>query len=267
MPYVSTCVGRLFVEDAGEGPPVVLWHSLLCDGGMWHAQAVALRERHRVLVIDGPSHGRSEPRRTPFTLDQCADALVELLDAHAIDRAALVGLSWGGMTAMRVALRHPSRVRALGLFDTSANAETPANVRRYRAMAEVVRRVGPIAPIEDRVRRIMVAPATLREKPALVDEVVRRIRGWDREGLYHAVRAVVVDRRSIAAELPRIRVPTLVAIGEHDHATPRAFSERIAGSIPGARLEVIAGAGHLTAAEQPDAVTALLRGFLAALPS
>jgi 3-oxoadipate enol-lactonase len=265
MPYVATRVGRLFVEVGGQGPAVLFWPSLLTDGGLWHAQARAAREGHRVLVVDGPSHGRSDPRRQPFTLDDCAEAVVEILDAFAVDRAVLVGLSWGGMTAMRVALRHPERVRGLALFDTSANAERPLAALRYRAMAEILRRFGLVRALDPSVASIMFSDRTLRERPELARELFRRLRGWDQEGLYHAVDAVVISRSSIAAELPRIAAPTIVGVGEDDRATSRGYAERIAASIPGAKLHVIAGAGHLSAIEAPGEVTRLLVSFLGEL--
>jgi 3-oxoadipate enol-lactonase len=262
MAYLATRVGRLFVERLGSGTPVLFWHSFLCDGGMWRAQALAVAKRHRVIVVDGPSHGRSDPLKRPFSLEDCADAVVDILDAEDAPRAVLVGLSWGGFTAMRVALRAPDRVAGLALFDTSADAETRQNVLRHRAMAEIVRRLGPIAVLDDRIRSIMLAPETLRSHPDIGDEMMRRLRGWDREGIYWAARAIVIDRGSIVDDLPRISVPTLVAVGEKDAATPPGCAKRIAAGIAGAELHVIPGAGHLSSVERPAEVTALVERLL-----
>jgi 3-oxoadipate enol-lactonase len=262
---VATKLGRLAVTDSGTGTPVVFWHSLLCDSSMWNAQVDELGRDHRILRVEGPGHGRSEPCHRPFTIEQCADALVEILDAHAIEKATLVGLSWGGMTAMRVAIRAPSRVAALALLDTSASAEYWKNRVRYRAMAEVYRRIGLVAPILPAVADAMFTPETLRARPFLFRELVSRIRLWDRDGLYHAIKAVVVERVSIVAQLPRIRVPVLVVVGAKDKATPPRESERIAASIEGARLERVEGAGHLSAVERPEEVNRLLRAFVSGL--
>ncbi|MBI3726520.1 alpha/beta fold hydrolase [bacterium] len=261
---VETKIGSLFVEERGSGPAVLLWHSLLCDSSMWRAQASALERDHRLLLVDGPGHGRSSPPPGKFTLEDCADALVSVLDARSVERAALVGLSWGGMTAMRAALRAPARVAALALVDTSASAEPFLARLRYRVMAAIFRRNGLTPALEERVSRVMLGRKTRAERPTLGPELLSRLRAWDREGLSRAISAVVLERRSIAADLSRISVPTLVIVGEDDKATPPRESETIARSIPGARLERIEGSGHLSALEAPERVTALLRDFLKA---
>jgi 3-oxoadipate enol-lactonase len=82
---------------------------------LWQAPVNALRAEAHTVAIDGPSQGRSEAIRWAFTLEQCADAWVEALDVLGLRQPAVFcGLSWGSMVAMRVAIRHPARVRALG---------------------------------------------------------------------------------------------------------------------------------------------------------
>src|SRR5690606_28893825 len=103
---VDTRLGKLFVEVRGEGTPLCLWHSLLCDGGMWRHQVPALAERYRVINIDAPGHGRSATVRAPFSLDDCVDAAITILDALEVEAAHWAGLSWGGMVALRLALTH-----------------------------------------------------------------------------------------------------------------------------------------------------------------
>jgi 3-oxoadipate enol-lactonase len=263
MASVSTKLGRIEVAEHGRGPAVVLWHSLLCDGSMWRHQVPALAADHRVLVVDGPGHGASAPSAGPFTLEDCAAVLLEVLDAHGVEKAALVGLSWGGMTAMRVALRAPARVSHLALFDTSADEEAFLARTRYRFLAALYRRFGLSSFLERAVLEVMFAPATLRDRPQVGRELVERIRSWDREGVAHAIRAVVIERSSIWSELPSIHgIPTLVAVGDEDRATLPFRSERIARAIPDARLERIAGAGHLSAVEKPEVVNRLLVEFL-----
>jgi 3-oxoadipate enol-lactonase len=265
MPYVPTVVGRLHVKDEGSGPAVALWHSLLCDGAMWHAQTGELRRDHRLLVIDGPGHGRSEPPPGPFTLEQCAHALEQVLDARGVERAAIVGLSWGGMTAMRLALRSPERVRGLALLDTSAEAEKPRNRVRFRLMTEVYRRLGVTRFLVPAILEAMLSRRTIEERPILGEELLSRLRSFDRAAIVHAIDAVVLSRRSILDALPVIATPTLVVVGTEDRSTPPRRSERIVAAIRGARLVRIPGAGHLSALEAPAAVNAALRAFLASL--
>src|SRR5579871_5829161 len=117
MPYARTRLGRWFYEERGSrkrpgDPTILLLHSLLCDGGMWRHQLEPLAGLGRVVVVDAPGHGRSEVP-PPFTLEDHAAALVDLYGETGTEKAVLVGLSWGGMVALRLALASPDRVRAM----------------------------------------------------------------------------------------------------------------------------------------------------------
>lgn len=260
---LDTRVGRLAYEDFGEGPPVLLWHSLLVTREMWRAQADDLARDHRVILLDGPAHGESGPPPGPFTLEDCVLAAVEILDARSIDRAAWVGLSWGGMVAMRAALLVPHRVSALGLFDTSADAEPWPFRLRDQALTSVYRAFGFQDFLADRVRALMYGATTLERDPDVGGHLRDHLRRADRQGMVRAIEAVVIDRRSVLDDLHRVPHPALVAVGTEDVATPPEFARRLAEALPHARLETIPEAGHLSALEAPDAVTRLLRRFLA----
>ncbi len=260
---VETTCGRLFVEVRGEGSPVVLWHSLFCDGGMWDGQVATLARRHRVVNIDAPGHGRSGKTTRPYSLEDCVDALFEVMDALRLDRASLVGLSWGGMVGMRAALRAPQRIERLALLDSNADGESPEKLRAYRVLAFVARRFGALPPLLDRVEPIFFSPRTRVERPAIVRDFRERLAAMDPTSLGHAFDAVELRRKDIRSQLSRIRCPTLVVCGSDDAATPIARSEDIRRAIPGARLEQIPGAGHLSAWERPELVTPLLAGWLA----
>src|SRR5207245_8797689 len=145
MAYVRTRLGRWFYEERGQAkregdPTIVLLHGLLFDGGMWRKQIEPLSALGRVIVIDGPGHGKSEsPPR--FTLEDHADALaIDAFSELKIPKAILMGVSWGGMLSMRAAIQHPMRVAAMALIDTSAGPEPLANKIRYRAFIAFARR-------------------------------------------------------------------------------------------------------------------------------
>lgn len=251
---------RISYTDEGTGPAVVLGHSLLCDGRMWTPVLPALREGRRILNVDFRGHGGSTAPRG-FTLEDLALDWLAILDREGIDRAVLCGLSMGGMTALRLALRAPDRVAGLILLDTSAGPQPLVEQVRYRAMAEVLRYVGFARVLFPAVRRAMFGRTSLGERQALVAEQEARIREHDPRQLYHAVRAVL-ERSSVRAALPRIDVPALVVVGEEDGATPPANARTLADGLPQARLETVPRAGHLSVIEAPDRVGPLLVGFL-----
>jgi 3-oxoadipate enol-lactonase len=267
MPYVRTRLGRWFFEERGvakkpDDAAIVLWPSLLTEGGMWRRQIEPLSALGRVIVFDPPGHGKSEVP-PPFTLEDNADALLDAFGELRVDRAILVGLSWGGMIAMRMALQHPSRVRALALFDTSAEPEHRLRAVKFRAFVSLARRFGlPPALVERELLPIFFSQRTRREQPEIVERFVRDANGFSPEGMARATLAVDIHRKDILARLDAVHVPTLVVCGREDRATEPACSERIASRIPGARLVFIDDAGHLSALEQPAAVNDVLVPFV-----
>jgi 3-oxoadipate enol-lactonase len=267
MPYVRTSLGRWFYEERGtqrrpSDASIVLWPSFLCDGGMFRHQIEPLSELGRVIVFDGPGHGRSEDP-PPFTLEDNAVALIDALRELKVERGIFVGVSWGGMLAMRVALRDPSRVRALALLDTSADAEKPGRAVKYRLFVSISRRVGvPPALVDRQIVPLFFADRTMRDQPEIVERFVRAANGFSRDGLARTALAVVVHRRDISGRIDAIRAPTLVVCGREDRATAPEYSERIAARIPGARLVYIEGAGHLSALERPREVNEALVPFV-----
>ncbi len=267
MPYVATRLGRWFYDESGpanDGPAVVLFHGLFFDGSQWKAQLPALSKLGRVLVFDGPGHGKSDPP-PPFSLEDHADAVTDAFAHLRIDRAVFVGLSWGGMIAMRVALRYPQLVAALALLDTDAGAVSRVERLKNGALATIAAKVGiPPWLTRTQIAPLLFGKTSLERRPELGLEAHRRITGYDREALLRAVRTVSIERSDIRYRLGAIAVPTLVLCGEEDVATPLARSRDIARAIPGARLRVIPRAGHMTAIEAPDAVNAELLPFVRA---
>ncbi len=266
MAYVRTRLGRWFYEERGKrrgaGDAILLFHSLLCDGGMWRAQVGPLAELGRVVVFDSPGHGRSDVP-PPFTLEDHAAALADVFAELSVDRVVIVGLSWGGMLGMRAALLYPDKVRALALLDTSAEEVDVLDRVKFRLMVSFARRFGmPPALVRGQIAPLMFAARTLRERPELVDDFGRTVNGYPREGTARASLAVAIHRKSIVDRIGAIRVPTLVMCGREDLATPPENSRAIAARIPGARLEWIDDAGHLSAVERPEAVNASLVPFV-----
>jgi pimeloyl-ACP methyl ester carboxylesterase len=264
---VPTSLGRVFVHSTGEGPDVVLWHSLLCDTSMWREQLKALAPRFRLHSIDAPGHGRSEPVRRAFTLDDCVDVALDVLDALSLERTIWVGLSWGGMVGMRLAARHRERVTSLVLLDTSARKEPLAKRVAYGPLLGLTRVVGPARGVARVLHPLFFASRTLRERPELAEAFSETLTGMDVESVVHAVRAVSLERTDCTDELSAIAVPTLVIVGDEDRATVPAESEHIARSISGAELVRVPDAGHLSPLERPDVVTPAIERFLGALSS
>ncbi|MBB3139893.1 alpha/beta fold hydrolase [Halomonas organivorans] len=254
--------GREGGGEQSQRLPIVLGHSFLCSGEMWREQLPALACDYRVVNVDFRGHGRSSQLDEPFTLYDAVADVIAVLDELGIQQAVWCGLSIGGMVALRAALEHPERVAGLILFDTDAGPETLAHKLKYRAMGACARRFG-LRPLLPSVARLMFAATTRRENPALVDEWKQRFADIHVPSALLGLDALI-KRDSLLERLAEIEVPSLVIVGEEDRSLPVPFSQRIHERLPGSSLEIIPGAGHLSALEQPARVNEVIREFLAA---
>jgi 3-oxoadipate enol-lactonase len=258
---VATPVGRLSVEVSGQGPAVVLWHSFLHHGGMWNAQVEALSAHFRVLNVDAPGHGRSDVIRRPLTMADCADAVLAVLDHEGIDRAAMCGLSWGGMVAMKLATIAPERLWSMALFDTSCRTEPRLNRAKYVALGTLFTQLGAVPRLMQPVEKLLFGPRARRGGGPLIEDWRAYVARLDRPSVWQALRCIF-ERADLTAQLSRVRIPTLVGVGEDDAAQPIAESRAIAAAIAGARLVVFPSSGHLSALESPAPVNDALLAFL-----
>lgn len=264
MPYVKTRLGRWFYDEHGDKTQrtaIVLQHGLLFDGGQWDEQVGPLSAIGRTIVFDGPGHGKSEVPPI-FTLEDHADALADALAELGIDKIVLVGLSWGGMLAMRFALRHRQKLVAMALLDTSAERDLPLLRVKYRAFCIFHEYVGmPYAMYEKQLAPKLFCDGTRRNKPDLVERTGKALLGFDRVGVVRAAMAVEINRTSVLVALGKVRVNALVLCGDADVATPLVRSRNLANAL-GAKLVVIADSGHMSALERPAEVNAALVPFV-----
>lgn len=259
MPHVNVGDQRLWVTDKGKGSPVVLLHSLFFDARVFEPLEERLVEEHRVLAVDVRDHGRSEGPPREWTLRQAADEIQQALDELDAQAAHLVGLSMGGMIALRMALAHPERVRSLSLVSTSADTEPRAWL--HKAMVETVRLGGRPAT------RLLLpyAVAQMFSKQArdshAVDEWRQRIVAMDPQALHRAGQAVF-DRESILDRVGEIDVPALVIVGEQDEAVPPEHGRQLAKGLPQAEFVEVSDAGHILPVEAPEVLGDELVHFL-----
>lgn len=246
----------------GDGSPVVLLHSFPLDRRMWRAQCEALAANgFRALALDLPGFGATPlPPHSDPTLDVYVDAALALLDHLGLAKAVFVGLSLGGYVALRLAARAPSRVRALVLADTRAGGDAP-DVRAGRILnLALVRSRGSVALVEKLAPHLLAADAT----EAVRAEVIALGSAQSPEGVAFALLAMR-DRPDSTAAVPSMSMPALVLVGQRDTVTPPAEHRTLADMLPNARYVEVAGAGHLSNLERPDAFNAALLGFLHAL--
>jgi 3-oxoadipate enol-lactonase len=248
------------IDGPDDAPVVVLSNSLGATGAMWDLQVPALSEHFRVLRYDHPGHGQGSA--TPVSsVDELGQGVLEILAERGIERVSFCGLSLGGAVGMWLAMHAPERIDRLVLACTSSRFGSPENwVQRIATV-----RAGGVEAVADAVLAIWFTPQTHRDAPALVRAYREMMISAEREGYAGCCEALATwdpgDR------LSAIQAPTLVIAGSEDTATPREQGEAVQRRIPGARISVLAGAGHLANVEQPDAFNGLLLDHLKTRPA
>lgn len=262
----GTMSPHLFYEEHGTGFPLLFGHSYLWDAAMWTPQAQALSSSYRCIVPELWGHGRSAlPSASPYPIERLAEDHWALAAALGLERFVLIGLSVGGMWAVHLTLNHPEAVKALVLMDTFVGPEPEETRLRYFAMMDTVEQAGRIPPpLADLIVPLFFSPATIQRNPALVSRFREHLISLPTEqvpGILSIGRGIF-SRSSVLDRLNKIQVPTLVIVGADDRSRPPHEARQMAEAIPGARLEVIEEAGHVSNLEQPERVTALLQAFL-----
>ena len=252
---------RINVEVRGEGPWLVLSHSLACSTRMWDEQVAALSGRFRVVNVDTRGHGASDAPEGPYTLEQLSDDLQAVLDALGVERCHYMGLSMGGMIGMTHALRHPGRLQSLALCNTSSRLG-PSVLPVWQQRIDSVRSRGMGALVDGTLERWFTA-STRAARPDLVERVGAMIRSTPVAGYVGCCGAI--PHIDLTDQLGAVQVPTLVVVGDQDPGTPLEMSRAIQNAIPKAQLAVIPGAAHLSNMEQPEVFNFLVERWLAAL--
>lgn len=254
----SRSIDGLHVVEAGEGSPVLFLHGIGSSAASFGAQLDAFADRYHVLAWDAPGYAGSEDRETPPGMDGYADAAARVLDTCGAVPAHVVGTSWGGVIAVRMALRHPGHVRSLVLADSTRGSGSDATkAAAMRKRPDELAHLGAVDFAAARAQRLL--------SPNAPDELVARVaRGMAEAirlpGYAHAAEAMAETDHGSA--LAGIDVPTLVLVGDHDRVTPPEESRRIAAAIPRAEFDILGHAGHLSHMEQPDAFNHRLERFL-----
>jgi pimeloyl-ACP methyl ester carboxylesterase len=242
-------------EVTGRGPALLLSHGYSATRHMWDGQHRAFPD-HQVISWSMRGHGRTESPGDPsrYSADLTVGDMEALLRHVGVERAVIGGLSLGGYVSLAFFLAHPEMVRALVICDSGPgyrNAEARA-AWNQRAQERAVELEGRgLEALGGRSREMREAMGEHRSA----------------QGLAHAARGMLAQEGSRVIDgLGSVRVPTLIIVGDQDQPF-LAPSEYMAKKIPGARLEVIAGAGHASNLDQPDAFNRILRDFLGRLPA
>jgi 3-oxoadipate enol-lactonase len=263
MLFTTTDGAELFYEVLGPGSDdrerVVLLNGIMMTTRTWAPQLRALTARFRCVLHDFRGQLRS-PHRAPLNIEQHADDLAALLDHLDIERAHVVGTSYGGEVGMIFAYTYPERVKSLTVIASTSRADEHMRQRVFAAMNAATTEHDRLYDI---VARDFFSPGFLGAHPEILSEGRARMAAYPDD--FFAGYVNLCDAFSaldITDNLRAIRCPTLVIAAERDTLKPVPCSETIANEIEGARLLVIPNAGHAVVIERPDDINLALLEFL-----
>ena len=247
----------LACDEAGAGPVVVLLHGHPFNRSMWAPQLAALAGTYRVIAPDLRGYGGSPVTPGTVPMGQLAADVAGLLDRRDVSRAAVIGLSMGGLVAMELTGADPARWWALGLVATTAEPVTGAERADRRARADQAERDG-IGPLAQDMADRLFGPQV---DPAVSSQVMAMMLATDPRGAAAALRgrAARPDYRPALRELD---LPALVLTGDHDGYSTAEITDRLTGALRQPHRVTLPGLGHLPNLEDPARFNAELTMFL-----
>ena len=254
---------NLAVDIRGQGQAVLFIHGYPLDHTIWDHPLAHLDGWMRIAP-DLRGMGQSDAPDLGYSMATYAEDLLALLNTLGVDRVVLCGLSMGGYVAFEMLRLARDRVRGLVLMDTRAEGDSP-EARKGRDASAAQAREGGAEAIATGLLPRMLSGQSKRENAQLTDRVYRMMAATPLAGMLGAIGAMR-DRPDSFPLLPTLAgLPALVVVGDDDQLTPADRAQAMTDAIPGARLVVVPGAGHLTPLESPETTTALLADFLAGL--
>jgi pimeloyl-ACP methyl ester carboxylesterase len=270
MAHVETDDGvRLYVEEAGEGPPVLFVHEFAGDHRSWEPQVRALSRRYRCVVYAARGYPPSDVPEDEAAYSQAravAD-IVAVLDGLGIERAHVVGLSMGGFATLHLGLRHPERARSLVVSGVGYGAQ-PEKQQAFREESNVIAGAFASEGAAEVAKRYAVGPARVQlqnKDPRGWAEFAAHLAEHDSAGSALTMRGVQAARPSLydlTDDLRALEVPTLLIAGDEDEGClePNLMLKR---TIPTAGLALLPKTGHTGNLEEPELFTRLLERFFA----
>jgi 3-oxoadipate enol-lactonase len=244
--------------EAGR-PWLLVSNSLAADYGMWDDQVELLTRTHRVIRYDTRGHGSSGAPQGPYSFPVLVDDMVAVLDHFGVERADVLALSLGGMTALGLALDHPGRAGRMIICDARADAPPPFVASWDQRIAEV-RRSGMEAVVASTLER-WFTPSAAAKAPGAIERARKMILSTDPQGYIGC--AAALKHLNYLERLNDLRTPVLYVVGEDDTGAPKDAMSKMAERTAGSRLVVLPALAHVPPMENPGVFADAIECWLA----
>lgn len=241
-------------------PTLIFLHGVGLDRTCWAAQVRSLSSHARVITYDLLGHGDCRKPDREITLHDYVEQLRSVMDAASVEKAILVGFSFGGLTLQLFATTYPERVEKLVIMG-AVYRRTPEQIAAVAGRLETAERDGPETIISAALAR-WYAPEYQEAHPEVIEATKTRLKNNIPHEFLTAYRIFVTSDHLVTGKLEQIKVPTLVIAGELDPGSTPAMAETMVSELPNAQLCIIPGARHMLPVESADAVNTALIDFL-----
>jgi pimeloyl-ACP methyl ester carboxylesterase len=238
----------LLIKRQGDALPVVFLHGVFLDHTLWSAHDHAVTDRTRVY-LDLPVHGASADVGRPWSLAECSDLLLRLLDQLALPRVIAIGHSWGAMTILRAASAHPSRFASVGLFNMPFRRTTGLRRLGFTLQKTFTRFPRFYAR---QAAKSLYSPGLLAARPDLVRAMEDRLAVRPARELARVIDAVILDAADTSRLAANLSVPALAVVGRADYV----------GIPPGIETFTVPS-GHISPHEAPQETALAIQRVLA----
>lgn len=253
----------LFYKVEGAGLPVVLIHGFAEDGALWDRQVNELKEHYQLIIPDLPGSGQSAARPGTTTLEDLSDSIKTILDAEGIEQGVLIGHSMGGYITLAFAEKYPHRLKAFGLFHSTAYADSHEKITGRQKSVEFILKNGAPAYIRQSMPPLF-AEGTRKQHPELITRLIDRYADFNPNALAGYQQAMISrpDRTHVLLQFPK---PILFIIGEQDSLLPLDASLRQTHMPRITHIHLLENSGHMGMLENSSRSSHILDDFLRSL--
>ena len=250
----------LFYRITGKGEPVILIHGFAEDGSVWDGMAGELSKDYTIIIPDLAGSGRSTGSMENVSMDSLAEQIDMILEKEKIDSCFMIGHSMGGYITMAFAEKYPEKLKGLGLFHSTAFADSEEKKAARNKNIEFIKKNGSAKFVEQAIPGLF-SDFTKQEHPEFIDEMIDKYSSFSAISLV-AYTEAMRDRPDRTDVLKNYEKPVLLIIGEYDTAIPIEQSLRLCKIADFAYIYIGARSGHMGMLEEPEYCLKAIRDFL-----